>query len=263
MELIELLSKLDVQQRFGLISLIALGLGVFLFVYYYRAKGMLAEITTVHPYQAVDLKRLCSHGFDAIVRVEGTVSCDRPITSPATDIECCWCRTRVERQVERNHYDKYGSHTDYEWETAYDQVFSAVFKLSDETGYVLVDPTKANIQANEPVQILENELLPWYMEVGASANGMYRITEELFLPTGHAYVLGQATCCQEGPEPDAIVHYPTHGYTDPRQKYFIISRKTETELTDEESISLKVCMWAGTAAFLIAAFCALRWLGIL
>jgi len=60
-----------------------------------------------------------------------------------------------------------------------------------------------------------------------------------------------------------FAHRPERGYIDPNKPYFVISRKTEKELTGYRQITVNVCFWFGIIAFLAAAFCFLEWFGLI
>lgn len=238
---------------------IAFILAVALMVYYRRSKGLLDELWAVDTYDAAELRKMCSGGFNAVVEVQGKVSCEAPLTAPASQFPCCWCRTRVDREVERVEYSRSGARTERSWQTDYDKTLTTIFKVNDSTGFTLVDPTNARIDTETPYTLITTEREPWFgAEVGRSDTGQYRIREEIFMPTGYVYVLGQASNCQEGPVSDALIHYPGEGYTDPGHRYYIISRKSEKDLTDTNDISLKVCFWAGIGGFMFVAYCILR-----
>lgn len=243
----------------GGISLIA---ATILVVYYLRAKRIIDEMWAVHTYQAAELRKMCSGGFNAVVEVEGKVSCDDPLTAPASQFPCVWCRTKVEREMTRTVTSRSGTRTEHVWELGYDHTIATVFKVTDDTGYTLVDPTGADIQTETPYVLIADKIEPWFAEVGYSDTGRYRITEQIFVPTGHVYVLGQATSVGEGTSPDALIHKPDEGYIDPRHRYFIISRESEQEIARSKEISLTVCFWASVLGFLFAAYCGLHVLGI-
>lgn len=242
---------------------ISLAIAVVLMLYYHRSKMLLDEMWAVDTYESRELRRMCSDGFNAIVEVTGSVTCDNPVTSPASKLPCCWCRTIVEREVERVHHDKNGSHTERSWEKQLDRTITSIFKVHDATGYTLVDPTHADIDTEDPYMCITTQREPWFGTAQFSDTGNYRIREEFFLPTGNVYVLGQASSCGEGPAADVLVHYPSHGYQDPGHRFFIISRKSEKELVKTNEISLKVCFWAGVLGFFFAAYCGLHYLGVL
>ena len=43
------------------------------------------------------------------------------------------------------------------WREGYDNNLAALFKVNDETGYTLVDPTNADIETEKPYQLITNE----------------------------------------------------------------------------------------------------------
>ena len=153
--------------------------------------------------------------------------------------------------------------TEHVWVKDSDSTLAAVFKVNDSTGYTLVNPIGAQIDTEKPYSLVTNQRETWFEGVGWSDTGMYRITETIFVPTGYVYVLGQASCAGEGTEPDVLVHCPGEGYTDPRKPVFIISRKTEKQITESNELSLRICFWGGMIGLLFTAYCALSALGLL
>ena len=242
---------------------LSLLLGGILVYHYFRAKQLLDEMWAVDTYTARELRQMCSSDFNATVEVEGKVSCDKPITSLVSEIPCCWCRTRVERQQERVRTTKTGIQTENVWVNAMDSTRVAVFKVTDETGYTLVDPTNSEIDSEKPHVIIASQREQWFEGVGFSDTGDYRITEEMFLPTGYAYILGQASACQEGTSPDVLIHYPEAGYMNPGKRFFIISRKHEKELAKSQETIVKVCFWTSILALISVAFCAWTLFGVI
>ena len=180
------------------------------------------------------------------------------MNAPASNFPCCWCRTVVERQVSEGS----GSEKQLGWKKDYDSILTAVFKINDETGYTLVDPTNAEIECEKPYRLVTSEREPWFEGVGYSDTHTYRITEEIFVPTGYAYVLGEASSCGEGPSCDVLIHRPEKGYVDPKQRFFIISRKSEKQITRSNELSLKICLYGGILGLFITAYCGLSLLGI-
>ena len=237
---------------FGLISLVA---GFVLIYYYVKSKQLLNEMWAVDTYDARELRRMCSDGFDATVEVEGEVMCEHPLTSLASQFPCCWFRTTVETKKRHVRYTKSGAQTYYEWETDYDKAFGTIFKVQDSTGYTLVDPMNADIETERACQWTVCEREPWFENVRWSDTGEYRITEEIFVPAGYAYILGQASCTQKGTNPDALIHYPSRGYMDEKRRFFVISRKNEKELTQSKELTLKICIFFSVPAFLAAGYC--------
>ena len=242
---------------------LSLVLGGILLYYYLRARKLLDVMWAVDTYTAKELRTMCSDDFNATVEVQGQASCDRPILSLVSQIPCCWCRTRVDLQEVRNRATKSGIQTEHVWVNALDRTDVAVFSVTDETGYTFVDPTNSEIDAEEPHVIITSQREPWFGSIGYSDTGNYRITEEIFIPTGYIYVLGQASACQEGTSTDVLVHYPGEGYIDPGKPIFIISRKSERELAQSQEITAKICLWIGIAAAISFVFCAWVLFGVI
>lgn len=245
------------------ITLIAGGimfiLSVLLMVFYHRSRRLLDEMWAVDMYTASELRKMCSDGFRATVEVQGNITCDTPVMAPASNLPCCWCRTRVDREDEYVVMTKYGPQTQRRWEAAYDHTLTTLFKVNDVSGWTFVEPTNADIDTEDPFETVVMAREPWFgVEVRQSDTGRYRIREEIFIPTGYVYVLGQATNCQEGPVSDVIIHDPGEGYTDPKHPFFIISRKSEKQLTEINEFSTGICFWVAIVGFLFAAYCVLH-----
>lgn len=241
--------------------------GVFLLIsaalalYRKNTLQVVDELWAVDTYDARELRRMCSGGFDATVEVQGEVSCDQPIISLAAQTPCCWFRTVVEREERKTRTvtetDARGNRTTrtetyYEWETTFDRTQCVVFKVHDPTGFTLVDPERAAIDSERVVRKTVRHREPWFgPEVRHSDTGKYRITEHVFAPSGFAFVLGRASCLGD----EVIIRYPDTGYLDPKKRHFIISRKTEQELTRSRQVSASVCFWFSIAALLAAGAC--------
>jgi hypothetical protein len=243
----------NVEMILGTISLV---LGVILVIYYFYAKSLETEIWAVTEYNLTDLRRMCSGDFDAVVAVEGNVSCDQPLTAPSSKYPCIWHHTRVDTEHRNSKGQSY-------WQKGYEVTVSVPFKLSDEKNWVTVDPTDSDIDRVEAVNEITEFRDDWFGGmIPASETGRYRVVEEVFRPEGRAYILGQATCVGAGPEPEATIHYPKHGYINPKRKFFIISRKTRDELEAESVSNVKICLVVAVFAFVVTAFCGLMLLHV-
>lgn len=77
-------SSLDSAQVTAIAGGIALVLAAVLLWYYNRSKKLLDEMWAVDTYDARELRRMCSGGFRATVEVQGNVTCDKPVTAPAS-----------------------------------------------------------------------------------------------------------------------------------------------------------------------------------
>ncbi len=238
----------------GVVSLI---LGISLVFYYKWSKRLLDEMWAVDMYDSKELRRMCSGGFDAVVEVEGQVSCDEPLTSPSAKFPCCWYHVTVKhRETDSDNKSK------HEWRTIVDRTASTIFKINDSTGYTFVDPTNATIDTRETMNTTTTWREPWF-NTGAIDTGEYHIVEEVFLPDGYAYVLGQASATGDGTSPHVLIHQPARGYMDPKKKFFIISRENEKDLTESGGINASLCLWLSVFAFALTAYCALSLAGVL
>lgn len=242
---------------------VALALSVVLLWYYLRSKKLLDEMWAVDTYDARELRRMCSGGFRATVEVHGTVTCDKPITAPASKFPCCWCRTVVEREETRVSASKSGIRSERVWVRDYDRTIVAIFKVTDSTGYTLVNPMGADIDAEKPYRLVTCEREDWFDSVGWSDTGQYRITETIFVPTGYAYVLGEAVSAGEGTSADVLIQCPQCGYADERHPVFMISRSTEKQIAESNELSLRVCFWGGVGGTLFTLYCLLHLTGVL
>lgn len=256
--------KIVFVDNFGLFTIAGVALLVVsaaLAIGYKNTKQFLDDLWAVDTYEARELRRMCSGGFDATVEVQGQVSCDNPIISLAARVPCCWFRTQVEREDRRTRTvtkrDSEGrtttrTETYYVWVTDFDEAYYTTFKVHDATGYTLVDPQNADIDTQKVYEDTIHHREDWFgAHVGFSDTGKYRITEEAFLPEGYAFVLGEASIAGE----DALIHYPRKGYLDPRCKHFLISRRTEKEITKSKQNAAAAYLWFSVLALLAAAFC--------
>jgi hypothetical protein len=73
-------------------------------------------------------------------------------------------------------------------------------------------------------------------------------------------VLGRATSTEDG---TAMIRSPEKGYMDPKKKFFIISRKSEKDLTRSKQRKAKWLFWLSSAFLLIALYSLLAYLDIL
>ena len=254
-------------------SLISLILCLMLIWFYRNSRQMLDEMWAVHTYDARELRLMCKDGFAATVEVVGDISCDNPMTSLAAKIPCCWFRTIVKR--ERKSHSRSG--VKLEWDVIFDHTFSAISKVTDQTGYTLLDPMNADVDSEHACDWILDKTQPWFYDLGITSSrvkstldllnlpsgwfdnsmlsdtGQYKITEEVFLPMGQVYILGEAICHEDG----ALIHCPSKGYVDPKKKFFIISRKSEKQLAKSNQTSISICFWSAIIAFLLSAYCAL------
>ena len=244
---------------------IALLCSATLFYYYVRSKRLLDEMWSVKTYESTELKRMCADGFNAVVEVQGAVSCDKPVLSPVGQVPCCWLRVKVRREQGQSNSivgalaEVSAAVLETNWITEMDRTYSAIFKVEDKTGYTLVNPECADVETIKLFDGVVTRGDSWLERLITPGAGRYHVTEEAFLPTGYAYVLGQATKVTD----DVMMHYPARGYIEPGKRFFIISRKTEKELSGFNQITVSVCFWFGVLAFFASVFCLLVGLGLI
>jgi hypothetical protein len=253
-----------------IIGSLSLLICLILFVVFRKKKKLLEEMWAVDTYTAKDLRRLVKHQFDATVEVEGQVSCDDPVVSSAARVPCCYVHTTVSRQERKTRtMTERGSdgrnisreETYHDWTVDLNEKSSAIFKVQDETGYTLVDPTDARIDLETVYDAQISHTEPWFEgHVGQSDTGLYKIHERAFLPEGFVYVLGRATDTEEGV---AMIRSPEKGYMDPKKKFFVISRKNEKELTQSQQKKARRLFWLSTVFLSIALYCLFAYLDIL
>lgn len=241
-----------------------IGGGVLLLVcliLYFIRKGqmrLLEEMWAVDTYTAKELGRMVKGQFDATVEVEGTISCDKPLTSLAAAIPSCYYKTTVfsEKKGIRQVHEKDSSgrshtkvETEYKWIPEIAAEEWTMFKVHDKSGFTLVDPRKANIDT-EPVHSADlSQRLPWFENrIGYSDTGKYKIEERSLRPEGYVYVLGRATEDNDGP----LIHHPEKGYMNLKKKVFLISRKSEKELTTKRAKTVRILTWVSAVLFLAA-----------
>jgi len=242
--------------------------GLICFYFYNKNKKLLEEMWAVDTYSAKNLRRLVKGDFEATVEVQGTVSCEKPVVSMAANIPCCYYHTSVERQDRRTRTVTSGSgssrrtrtETYYVWVEEMDEKISTLFEVRDETGDTLVDPTRASIDTEKVVDEIVRHKEPWFEQrVRNSDTGKYRIRESVVKPEGFVYVLGQASATKEG---GALIQYPKKGYMDLKKKFFIISRKSEKELTRKKQRVGQVLMTISAIFFLAVLYSLLAYFGI-
>jgi len=238
--------------------------GLLCFFFYNKNKKLLLEMWAVDTYRASDLRRLVKGGFDATVEVQGMVSCENPIVSLAARIPCCYYHTSVARQDRRTRTVKSGSgmrtQTHYVWVKEMGEKISTQFTVRDKTGETFVDPTQASIDTEIVLNKVIRHRELWFGEnVRDSDTGRYRIRESVFKPEGFVYVLGQATATKEG---EAQIRFPKKGYMDPKKKFFVISRKSEKELTQKKQKVGRVLLTMCGIFFLAVLYSLLAYFGL-
>jgi hypothetical protein len=123
-----------------------------------------------------------------------------------------------------------------------------------------VDPTEARIDLETLSDEQVSHREPWFEgSVGHSDTGLYKVLERAFLPKGNVYVLGRASDTEDGV---ALIRLPEKGYMDPKKKFFVISRKSEKELTRSKQKKARWLFWLSVAFLSIAIYCLFSYLNV-
>lgn len=201
-------------------------------------------------------------GFQQQVELKGMIHCDAPLTAELSGQQCVYYNMNVEERYEESYTetDSQGR-TQQRTRTGNASVSGNTqttrFFVEDETGKILVSPSDAQIDAvqvvdrYEPYQMGRTSVqfgsftftLP-AMQTGARKILGYHYRESI-LPLGkNVYVLGEVRDSEGQP----IIQKPQE-----KGKPFIISVKSEEELTRGKEQSITFMLYGAIAAFIIGA----------
>jgi len=122
------------------IALVAVGLILFIFGFFkYREYRVLADTPQI-PIRSVSM---------GLSHVAGTTTGGQPLTSPLTQVPCYYYEVKVEKKVKKDNQET--------WQESHKERAEVPFYVQDETGYILVNPEKA--EYNLP-QAFYGELRP-------------------------------------------------------------------------------------------------------
>lgn len=247
----------DMLQSLVILGCVSLVLGLVMVYYYFRTKHLMDEIWAIKPYTARDLRLMCSGGFEAIVKVEGIIECIDPLISPAAHVPCCWYHLKIEWEEEID--ENQGRQL-----AVYEESKSTIFKVCDKTGFILVNPEGAEIDVVDDYfdTVYKPKALEISDKIGISYDGNYKITEEILHDSGYICIIGQARCTQGGTSPDAVISKPNHGYVN-KKGHFIVSRRSDRELTRQYGISVSVCYYMAAISFAVSLFSILCLSGVI
>ena len=255
--LIEFLVEGDMNRVILATGAVSLIIGLVMLYYYFRSKRIIDEMWAVKTYDARELRMMCSSGFNAVVEVEGIVECGNPLITPAAKIPCCWYHIQIEKEM-------CGSKGGTYWTSAFEDTKSTIFKVCDKTGFTLVEPIWADVDAARVYfdTVNRGTIREIANNIGISDTGEYRITEEALHDGGYVYVLGTAQCTQQGSSSDVVIRKSDQGYID-QKGHFIISRKSEKELAKHYGLSVSICYYLAAISFAVAFFCILCIAGVI
>ncbi len=242
-----------------IIGLIVMVCGVVCLFLKKSNEKKLTSLLSAETYSAGDLTGLASSvageigkgSFSQLVKVNGNVECDTPVTGQLSNEKCVFYRTSVRRDYEETYYEKddQGNNmprTRRGTEHVSNSERSTPFYIRDETGRVRVDPKGAEIHLITSVNKYEpanavgfsGNTLSWKgfsfnMSSGnRSMQGRntigYTFSEEIFPLNQQAFVLGEATDRMQ----ELTITKPTEGN-------FIISTKTGEGLAEEAKTNIE------------------------
>jgi E3 Ubiquitin ligase len=224
------------------------------------ARGERGKLTAISAADTLDSKSLAdlhervtttlgTDVFAQVVEVVGTIECDAPLTSPVGSKPCVSYTYTLTREYEEDvtETDAQGKQTSSvqkKSETLQSETKQVEFWVRDATGRVRVVPDGAEVDLSE-----SNERFESAYAAGGKTRTIGRRHRETLLPVGvQVFILGTAVDRAGSP---AITKSPKEGK-------FLISRKSERELTQDAAGSAKgytiataVCGVGGLLAILI------------
>ncbi len=109
------------------IALVVVGLILFIFGFFkYREYRVLADTPQI-PIRSMSM---------GLSHVAGTSTGGQPLTSPLTQVPCYYYEVKVEKKVKKDNQET--------WEETHKDRAEVSFYVQDETGYVLVNPERAD-----------------------------------------------------------------------------------------------------------------------
>ncbi len=255
--------KLDYQSFINdyavIFLLISLAAGIISLFYYLKIKKEIDSLQLVHEYNARELRLLCSGNFNAVVQIKGYIDCKNPLISPIAKIPCCWYKITIQKVSQQN---KRAMGSD----EIYVETKSTLFKVCDDTGYILVDPTGADIDS---VQVGYEEIDRRKAEsiTNTSLDNLFgvetfRTSEYVLVDAGTVYVTGNASSVQMGTFPDVVINNNSaSAVRNPNR--FRISRNNNKNFESTSSRILSVCRYLSAISFILAAYFYLYITGII
>ncbi|MFA5031516.1 MAG: GIDE domain-containing protein [bacterium] len=207
-------------------SIIIFGLGIWLFCYGFsllKRKRLIQNIPTSK------IKSLAI----GLVEIQGRCFpiTDRPLLAPYSQNECVFYSFIVQEY-------KRGSNNDCSWQIISQGSSGMPFYVDDDTGRVMVDPTKADIRL-DPRYISyspsEKKIMPVIL-----TSGTMKYTESFIIPGESAFVLGTAKeikNCSENYTQKVAKQLTDWYYNPEKQKEFDINR--DGDIDKQEYILMK------------------------
>ncbi len=253
----------------AIVGLVVIGIGALLVMQRRKAQDKLLEIKSTQTSTAKDLTDMCrtiseelgtKGGFKQQSEVKGFVKCDQPLTSELAKQPCVYYAMTVEERYEETYMEKDAQGTmQRKTRTGATTVASnsqrVHFQIEDETGRITVNPNNANI---DPIQVI-SKYEPYANRNSISFGAFtfqvpsrsgdrhilgYQFTESLIPLNRRAFVLGEAS---DG-SGELMIQAPSE-----KGKPFIITLKSEEELTKATESSIAMLFYGAVACFAIGA----------
>ncbi|MFN5854799.1 MAG: E3 ubiquitin ligase family protein [Pseudanabaenaceae cyanobacterium] len=252
----------------AIIGLILIVVGIVLFFVQKNYSTKLQSIRSATASTAAELQRIAgeiateigSGNLREYVKIRGTVHCANPLISELKEVPCVYYSMRVVREYEedyttRDSDGKTRRATRRGSETISSNTQSIPFTLKDRSGEITVNPNDGNI---ETVQVLNefrrenvagsalsfgNFTLSLSGNFGSGRRTLgYRYTESILPCDREVLVIG--TAADEGGQ--VTLRKPTA-----KDKKFIISLKSEEELSQDTANAAKGFFYGMIAAFVV------------
>lgn len=253
----------------AIIGLVVIGIGALLVMQRRKAQDKLLEIKSTQTSTTKDLTEMCKTindelgtrgGFKQQAEVKGFVKCDKPLTSELSKQPCVYYDMKVEERYEETYMEK-DAQGNQQRRTRTGNVTVAGnsqnihFFVEDETGRITVNPNGASI---EPVQVV-SKYEPYANRSSVSFGSFtfqiptrsgdrrilgYQFTERIIPLDRRVFVLGEATDSSG----ELMIQAPSE-----KGKPFIVTLKSEEELTKSTESSIAMLFYGAIACFAIGA----------
>ncbi len=257
-----------------IIGLVASGIGVLLMYLRKQNQDKLLEIKFVKTSTTAELSELCnsvkeslgqSGGFKQQSEVKGIVRCEKPLHAELSKKACVYYNMTVEERYEETYYEKdqHGNRvrrTRTGSTTVASNSQHIPFYLEDTTGKILVNPEGADLEGMQSVSKYEQNISSgkisfggFMMNVSSSSGDRrvlgYEFTEHVLEVDRNVYVLGDASDTTGTLQ----MQMP-----DEKGKPYIITYKSEEQLTRDKESSAKMMMIGAIVCFIVSV-CAIAY----
>ena len=244
----------------SLIGLVLIGIGVYLLIARKKSLDKILEIKStvtsttgeLHELQKAVAGEIGPGGFNHPAEVKGTVECETPLTAELSEQLCIWYQMKVEERYEETYQERDSeghmhTRTRTGTTTVASNTQSVPFALRDGAGSIVVDPEGATIDGRKTVDRHE----PWTGNKNKLNQGRFRFSghasrgkrilgyhySEQLVPLGaQVYVIGEATDGSGKP----VIGNPAD-----KEKPFILSMRSEAEVTQGLESTASIKKWAG------------------